>query len=82
LKRRLPRLGENLSQPAEKGFRAAPEFFEALSHRQVSFDRGGPFFSEHNALASEVKEKGTHRFLSHRVNLDGNLDPPGVLRWG
>jgi hypothetical protein len=79
MKRGLRRLGENLSQPAEKDLRAAPEFFEALSHRPVSLDRGGPFISEHNATASEVKEKGTHRFLGYGVNLHGNLDPPGML---
>jgi len=82
MKGRLRRLGENLPQPVEEDLHASPEFFEALTHRQVSFERGVPLFAEHNAPAPEVKEEGTHRFLSRRVNLDGNLDPPGMLGWG
>jgi hypothetical protein len=38
-----------------------------------------PFFAKNNALAPEVKEEGTHRFLSHRVDFNGDLDPSGKL---
>ncbi len=79
MKKRLRRLGENLSQPEEKDLRAAPEFLEALSHWKVSFERGVPFFAEHNAAASEVKEVGTHRFQSHRVNYNEHMDPTVML---
>jgi hypothetical protein len=78
-KSRMGRLGENLPQPAEKDLQAAPEFLEALTHREVSFERGVPFFAEHNTPASEVKKKGTHRFQGYGVNLHGNLDPYRML---
>jgi hypothetical protein len=60
----------------------APEFLEASTHRQVGFDRGVPLFTEHKTPASEVKEKSAHRLMSHRMNLDGNLDPAGRLGGG
>jgi hypothetical protein len=79
VKSRFRRLREKLPQPTEKDLQAASEFIEALGRRQVGFEKRVPFFAEHNAFTSEVKEEGTHRFLSHRVDFNEDLDPSGML---
>jgi hypothetical protein len=79
MKERLRSLWEKLLQPAKKDLNAVSECFELAGEGQVGFEKILPLFAEHNALASEVKQESTHGFLSDRVNLNGNLDPPGML---
>jgi hypothetical protein len=82
MKERPRSLGEKLLQPAKKDLYAVSELFELVGEGQVGFEKILPLFAEHNALASEVKQESTHGFLSDRVNLNGNLDPPGMLGLG
>jgi hypothetical protein len=53
-----------------------------IAHRQVGLDAKPLFFAENHSLTSKVEEKGAHRFLGHRVDFNGKLDPSGRPRLG
>jgi hypothetical protein len=82
MKGRPPCLGEKIFQLAEKGFYAVSLFLQTIGEGKVGFEERLLFFAEHEALAPEVKEESAQGLLGRRMNLNGDLDPTGVLRPG